>query len=86
LPEPLAAQRSLLEGEPTMMPVLMAASSRGTPAYGLTAWLETYASADYQSDAVSLTLLRRFGTAFDDLDTEHLLGCQPSQPTHRKSV
>jgi hypothetical protein len=37
-----------------------------TPAYGLTAWLETYASADYQADDVSLTLLRRFGTAFED--------------------
>jgi Phosphotransferase enzyme family len=47
---------------------------RCTPAYGLTAWLETYASADYQSDDVSLTLLRRFGTAFDDLGTAALLG------------
>ncbi|ORV54568.1 hypothetical protein AWC05_18430 [Mycobacterium florentinum] len=46
---------------------------RRTPAYGLTAWLETYASADYQSDDVSLTLLRRFGTAFDDHRTGDLL-------------
>jgi hypothetical protein len=46
---------------------------RCTPAYGLTAWLETYASADYQSDDVSLTLLQRFGTAFNDHDTARLL-------------
>jgi hypothetical protein len=44
-----------------------------TPAYGLTAWLETYASADYQTDDVSLTLLRRFGTAFDDHCTDDRL-------------
>lgn len=44
-----------------------------TPAYGLTAWLETYASTDYQTDDVSLTLLRRFGTAFDDHCTDDRL-------------
>ncbi|ORX00218.1 hypothetical protein AWC29_27050 [Mycobacterium triplex] len=44
-----------------------------TPAYGLTAWLETYASAGYQTDEVSLTLLQRFGTAFDDHGTGNLL-------------
>jgi hypothetical protein len=41
--------------------------------YGLTAWLETYASADYQPDDVSLTLLRRFATAMTDHDTVRLL-------------
>lgn len=41
--------------------------------YGLTAWLETYASSDYQPDSVSLTLLDRFGTAMTDHDTLDLL-------------
>jgi hypothetical protein len=45
--------------------------------YGLTAWLPTYASVDYQSDAVCLTLLRRFGTAVTDHDTLSLLEERP---------
>jgi hypothetical protein len=41
--------------------------------YGLTAWLETYASSDYQPDEVCLALLRRFGTAITDHDVLDLL-------------
>jgi hypothetical protein len=41
--------------------------------YGITAWLPTYASVDYQSDAVCLTLLRRFAAAVTDHDTLRLL-------------
>ncbi|MGE3691892.1 MAG: phosphotransferase [Novosphingobium sp.] len=42
---------------------------RSTPAYGLAAWLGTSSSANYQSYPICTNMVRRYATAFLDLDT-----------------
>jgi hypothetical protein len=46
---------------------------RGTPAYGLGAWLATLGLGDYQRDDVSVATVKRFAAALVDLETEDAL-------------
>jgi hypothetical protein len=46
---------------------------RATPAFGLGTWLHTLAAGSFQPAAVSLATVRRFATAYDDLDTARSL-------------
>jgi hypothetical protein len=42
---------------------------RATPAYGLCTWMHTLAGGSFQPQDVSVATIRRFATAYDDLDT-----------------
>ncbi|MGH9100180.1 MAG: phosphotransferase, partial [Acidimicrobiales bacterium] len=42
---------------------------RGTPAFGLAAWLHTLSFGSFQRPAASMTTIRRFAAAYEDLET-----------------
>ncbi|MGH7805346.1 MAG: aminoglycoside phosphotransferase, partial [Candidatus Binatia bacterium] len=42
---------------------------RQTPTYGLMIWLHTIGLGGYQTDQISLEVIRRFAAAFADLET-----------------
>ncbi len=45
---------------------------RATPAYGLATWLHTLSAGTFQPYPTSLATIRRYGAAYDDLDTARL--------------
>ena len=46
---------------------------RSSPAFGLGTWVHTYSAGSFQPDAVALTTIERFATAYSDLETHRSL-------------